>query len=641
MVHGCPPLFFRQPLAPMIQYKANRKSAADALISIRNLLVTGFVIFALSIAREIIIPLALAGLLTFILAPLVTIVERRVGRSLGVLLVVLLLVSGVGFAGWILTRQLVDLASKLPSYQSNIEHKLHSIRIPYGGTIDSLSKSMGEIQKEIPGGPEPSPSPAAQADSFPGYQPAASGPLPVKVVGSSPNLTTELFQNAISVVVGPLGTAGIVMLLLLFMLLHRENLRSRFLRLVGQGYISATTRAMDDAGARVSRYLSMQFLDNACYGALISIGLYFIGVPNAVLWGALAGVFRFVPYVGTWVGASIPIALSVAISNSWLPPVFTLALFITLELINANAIEPWLYGSSTGVTPMAIIVSAIFWSWLWGPVGLVLSTPLTVCLAVIGRHVKQLEYLSILLSEDEPLAPHLECYQRLLAFGLNETGDLVDGYIKANSITALYDMVLIPVITAAEIDFQNDELDQEHRLSLQQSIRDIIQDLGSSTSTAVIGTASGGVTLSAPAVPPLPPAGRVCCMPVRAERDELAGMMFVQQMQAVQFEAMLTSIKDPLVDLRAMVDQSNIDFVCLSVVAPSTIIHARYLCAKVRSQYPRMKIVIGLWGISENLKNAEERLRASGADEIATSITDAIAICAAGRKLAVAEPALS
>jgi predicted PurR-regulated permease PerM len=309
---------------------------------------------------------------------------------------------------------------------------------------------------------------------------AAQPPVPVKVVEPE-NRLTSFAQAALGSLLSPLGRAALVLLLVIFMLLKREDLRGRLVRLIGQGRISATTRAMDDASTRVARYLAMQLLVNAIYGICIAVGLYFIGVPNAALWGALAGILRFIPYVGPWLGAAMPLALSLAVSNSWITPILTLALFVTLEVINSNAVEPFLYGSSTGVSSIALIVAAVFWTWLWGPIGLVLATPLTVCLAVMGRHVPKLEFLSVLLSEEQALAPYEECYQRLLAVGLEDATELAENYLKENSLTKLYDSMLIPVLTAAEIDAKRHALQPEERDAVLRNVQEMVEDLGTQT----------------------------------------------------------------------------------------------------------------------------------------------------------------
>ena len=585
---------------------------------------TAFVIAALYFARDLLIPLALAGLLTFLLAPLVTRLERWIGRIAAVLLVVATIFSVTGVAGWVPTRQLVDLATRLPDYKINIETKIRSFQLPSSGPFKRLSETVAELKKDLHGSDAPT---VSQATGKPGSAvavPASAAPAQqVQVVETSRANPLQLLQVILSPLLGPLGTAGLVILLVIFMLLKREDLRSRLIRLIGQGRISATTRAMEDAGQRVSRYLLMQFLVNVTFGIAAAVGLFFIGMPNAILWGALATVLRFIPYIGPWIAAAFPIILSLAVSPTWMMPLLTLGIFVSLELICSNVVEPWLYGSSTGVSSIALIVAAVFWTWLWGPIGLLLSTPLTVCLVVIGRHVPRLAFFSILLSDEQALTPAEECYHRLLVLGLNEASEVADTYVKENSLTALYDSVLIPVITAAETDHQRAALDIEQRDSVEQGIRDIVEDFSTRPPSESQLPADQMVAEHSP--PPVPaPAWRVYCLPARAERDELAGAMLAQLLQQQGFEAQSAPAKLAAGEMVKLVDEADVDAVCISVVAPSTVIHARYLCAKLRAQLPNLKIAIGLWGATENITPAAQRLRDSGANEVVTTLADAV-----------------
>lgn len=599
----------------------NKTSAADALALLASVALSTFVIGMLYFARDILIPLALAALLTFLLAPLVSRIERWLGRVSAVLLVVTMIFAATSAVGWVLTRQVIDLATKLPDYKENIVTKLHAFRMPQGGAFSAFSRTVEELKHELPGAKADEATPmVTQSTGKPGTavtspsppQPAA---VPVQMVETSESNPMDLMQSMIAPVLGPLGTAALVLLLVIFMLLQREDLRSRLIRLIGQGRISATTRAMDDAGRRVSRYLLMQLVVNVTYGIPVAIGLYFIGVPNAILWGGLAAVLRFIPYIGPWIGASIPILLSLAVSASWWMPLLTIGLFIVLELISNNVIEPWLYGSSTGVSSIALIVAAVFWTWLWGPVGLVLATPLTVCLVVMGRHVPRLSFLSILLSDEEALTPAEDCYHRLLTPGERDEIEFVDAYLKSNSLTALYDAVFIPVITTAEIDVRQESLDPDQLLLVEQSLRDIIQDLG--TRPAIAPKTEVDIA-------PMPPC-RVCCLPARADRDELAGSMLAQLLQQQGSEAWSAPGKLVVGELLGLLEKSEADVVCISVVEPSTVIHARYLCLKVRAQFPRTKIIIGLWAAAEGTVEATKRLRDSGADEVVFKLADAVA----------------
>jgi predicted PurR-regulated permease PerM len=609
--------------------RATKNASTAALVGIWMILLTAFVVTILYVGRQLLIPLALAAMLTFLLAPLVGHIERWIGRIAAVLIVVAMLFGVVGGAGWLLTRQVIDLAAKLPDYQTNIDNKLHAIRLPTGGAFGRLSHSVSELQKQLPDSLEP---PATATGSVPETKattaarsrnlPAAQQPMPVRIVESQ-NRLPQILQNAATGLLGPLGTAGLVLLLVIFMLMKREDLRGRMIRLIGQGRISATTRAIDDAGSRVARYLTMQLLVNVSFGSCVAIGLYFIGVPNALLWGAFAAIMRFVPYVGVWIAAAVPLLLSFAVSTSWLSPLLTLGLFVVLELINANVLEPWLYGSSTGVSSIALIIAAVFWTWLWGPIGLVLAVPLTVCLAVMGRHVPKLQFLSVLLSEEQALAPHEECYHRLLAFGLDEANDFAEAYVKTNSLTSLYDSVLIPTVTLAEMDAQRDELDAEHRSAIHHHIHDLIEDLGSAPPSKSQLEADKTVAEHTP-FPLSGPTCRVLCVPARAHRDELAGAMLVQLLRQQDFDAENASAVLSSGELVEMGAKSDPEAICISVVAPSTLIHARYLSAKLRAQLPHVKIVVGIWGATENMAGAGERLRSSGADEVVVSLAEAV-----------------
>jgi predicted PurR-regulated permease PerM len=609
--------------------RTTKNASTTALVGIWMILLTAFVVTILYVGRQLLIPLALAAMLTFLLAPLVGSIERWIGRIAAVLIVVAMLFCVAGGAGWLLTRQLIDLAAKLPDYQTNIDNRLKAIRLPTGGAFGRFSHSVSELQKQSPDSLEP---PANAAGPVPETKatmaararnvPAGQQPMPVRIVESQSRLP-QILQNAATGLLGPLGTAALVFFLVIFMLLKREDLRGRMIRLIGQGRISATTRAMDDAGSRVARYLTMQLLVNVSFGSCIAIGLYFIGVPNAPLWGAFAAIVRFVPYVGVWIAGAVPVLLSFAVSTSWLSPLLTIGLFVVLELISANALEPWLYGSRTGVSSIALIIAAVFWTWLWGPIGLVLAIPLTVCVAVMGRHVPKLQFLSVLLSEEQALAPHEECYHRLLGFGLDEAHDLAEAYAKTNSLTSLYDSVLIPTVTLAEVDAQRGELDAEHRSAIHRHIHDLIEDLGSAPPSKSQLEADKTVAEHTP-FPLSPPTCRVLCVPARAYRDELAGAMLVQLLRQQDFDAEHAPAALSTSELLEMAAKSDPEAICISVVTPSTLIHARHLSAKLRAQLPHVKIVVGIWGATENMAGAGERLRSSGADEVVVSLAEAV-----------------
>jgi predicted PurR-regulated permease PerM len=587
-------------LAIPMAIPTKRSSSSESLATISNVVLSAFIILTLYFGRGLLVPLALSALLTFMLAPLVTRLQRFLGRIGAVLLVVLMMFAATGCVGWVLTRQAIDLAEQLPDYKVNIRAKLRSIQLPSHGPLSRVSETLEDLKKDLPGASQDD----IQSPSHPAGR-TAEYPMPVEIVDGKDD-RLEFMQVVLSPVLGPLGTAGLVLILLIFMLLQREELRNRFIRLIGQGRISTTARAMDDAGARVSKYLLMQLVVNVTYGIALAIGLYFIGVPNAILWGALAAVLRFIPYLGPWIAAAFPILLSLASSPGWMIPLMTIALFIVLELISNNVMEPWLYGSSTGVTPIALIVAALVWTWLWGPVGLVLATPLTVCLVVMGRHIPKLAFLSIVLSDEEALTPAEDCYQRLLRSGEQDEMELVDSYLKTNPMSALFDSVLMPVGAAVGTDHRLGFIDAAQLESVESALSDIVD-----------------------AVSPVFPAAdedlfRVCCVPARARRDQLAGEMLVRLLWQEGVSAQSAEARMPLGELLVWVRKAKADVVCISVVAPSTLIHARYLCTKFRAASPVLKIVVGLWGRPKLTPENVTTLRESGADEIVASLAEAI-----------------
>ena len=591
-----------------------------ALSGIWALLLIAFVVAALYFGRSVFVPIALATLITFLLSRLVTRLERWIGRIAAVLVTVIAMFTIFAGASWVIGRQVIDLADKLPDYQANIVAKIRSLRLPAGGPLARFSSSVHVLQNEL-AAPGPAPSTdRARGDSSTRTPPPVASPIPVKVIEGR-SAIPQLMQETLSAILSPLGTAALVLLLVIFMLLKREDLRGRLIRLVGQGRISTTTRAMEDAGRRVSRYLSTQFLVNTCYGICVAIGLQFIGVPNAVLWGVLAGVLRFIPYVGPWVGALLPVLLSFAISSSWFTPLMTIALFIVLEAIVSNVVEPWLYGANTGVSPIALIISAVFWTWLWGPVGLVLSTPLTVCLAVIGRHVPRLEFLGTLLSEDQALAPHEEFYHRLLSFSMDSAEEFANKYVETESLTALYDNVLIPAIAAVEIDAHSGSLTAEQRTSASQRIHEIIDDFSGWEASRSDKDEQKSDDLTGVA----PPIGsRVLCLPASAYRDELAGEMLAQLLRNQGFEAenLPARLKDE--ELLDRTVEIQPECICVSVLPPTSIAEARHLSAAIHERLGSVTILVGAWSARFDAEKLRERLRATHVNDVSVSLADAV-----------------
>ena len=436
------------------------------------------VVAALYFARDILIPLAFALTLTFLLTPAVALLEKlRLGRVLPVIVTVLISMAAAGWITWIIANQLVDVAGQLPTYRQNIHAKIEALRNRGKGPLGRAADSAEEIGKELssPTVPAIASPPPVRNQKDRNTPKILSPPVPVQIVQPRTNGLADL-PDLLKPVLAPLGRAGMVLIFTIFMLIKREDLRNRLVRLVGLGQINMMTQALDDAAHRVSRYLLMQFLVNATFGTLFGTGLYFIGVPNPMLWGALAGILRIVPYVGTLVAATLPIILSLAVFDSWLPPVLVFSLFAGLELIIGNFVEPLLYGAHTGISSLALLVTAVFWTVLWGPAGLILSTPLTVCVVVLGRYFPQFSFLHILLGDEEALEAEAQLYQRLLAMDQSEARTIVESFLKGRPLIELYDSVLIPALSLAEQDRHNGTLDTTHEDFLFLSINEMMAE---------------------------------------------------------------------------------------------------------------------------------------------------------------------
>ena len=352
------------------------------------------VIGALYLAKGVLVPLTLAVLLSFLLSPVCDWLERhKLGRIPAVMVTAILGFAMLGIVIWTAVVQMTQLAPKIPEYQGNIQAKLQSVNRFFAVALSKVTRTAEEIGQDLP--------PATQVA---GPQGTVAWPYTVRVL-SSPASPLQVLSGTFGSLIEVLGVTGIVVILVVFFLVRREDLRDRFIRLVGRGQLTVTTQMLEDAATRVSRYLSMLFIINATFGIAVGIGLYLIGVPNAILWGILATTLRFIPYIGPWIAAAMPIGLSMAVSTGWAAPILTVSLFVSLELFSNNLMEPWLYGKNTGMSAVAVLVAAVFWTWLWGIAGLLLATPLTVCLLVIGKHVPQLSFLSILLGNEPVFEP--------------------------------------------------------------------------------------------------------------------------------------------------------------------------------------------------------------------------------------------
>ena len=590
------------------------------------------VVAALYFGRDVLLPLAVAVLLTFALAPVVASLRKlHVPRIAAVITVVIAAFAAIILFGAVVASQLSSLAQNLPLYQYNIEAKVQTIRDANvgEGLFERVSGLLERLGREIETIDE---SDGAAADEGNGE---TMPPLPVRVIEPAAQ-PLQMLQSLVGPLIEPLATGGIIVVVVIFMLMKREDLRDRFIRLVGAGDLHRTTAAIQDAGRRVGQYLLMQLVVNVTYAIPVGIGLWLIGVPNAPLWALLALVLRFVPYIGPVIATIFPLALALAVDPGWTTLVWTAALFIVLELISNNVVEPWLYGSRTGLSALAIIVSAIFWTWLWGPLGLLLSTPLTVCLVVLGRHVPQFEFLDVLLGNEPVLEPHQQLYQRLLAGDPDEATDRAETFLEDQPLAAFYATVAIPALALGESDRSRGVLTDERRRRIAECAADLVDNL---EDYAVVeaedvpepaAAAAGDATETVEGAPAdtsvrMPGAGMtVVCAGGRGELDDAAALMLGQVLAGQG-----TTVR-PL-DHRALQgarlggqDLDGVDCIVIGFLNASSETHARYMVRRLKRVRRGLRVGVVFWSTTDDTLEDVKRSTAIGCDFVAHSLAGAV-----------------
>jgi predicted PurR-regulated permease PerM len=562
-----------------------------------GLVSTAIIVAGLYYGRDVLVPLVLAFFLGFVLDPLVVRLKRLgIPRPLAVIVVVCLTLAAIVGSGLMLGMQVRTLSAELPIYQQNIQLKLrsfvHTLKGP--SIFDGAIVTLDTVRKEVSGETD-------EKVKQPKTPPLRFEPQRVQIQDSpaSPIAKATKWLNAIG---GPLADAGIVLVFMVVMLLDRHDLRDRLLRLLG-GNLHRTTDAMDEAGTRISKYLTMQLLVNASYGVPMAVGLWVIGVPGAVLWGALAAAMRFVPYIGPMISALFPLALAFAIDPGWNMLLWTLGLIVFLELVSNNLIEPWLYGSSTGLSAMSLMVSATFWALLWGPIGLIMSTPLTVCLLVIGRHLPQLRFFNVLLGSQAVLDPATRVYQRLLAGDPEEAIELSMDHVEKEGVAGFYDKVGIPALRIACTDHDR-VATAEHRLRVVSGMERLLYELGHQHAS-----------------PPAPGRPQVICLGAKWEMDTLAARMVTHGLAKQGISAQTQVVDTAAPDFVAKLDLVGAHTVCLSHFSPEPQTRIRYLCRHLRRRWPDLHIIGALWNAPPDLLNPHSAA-ALGMDAIATSFEE-------------------
>jgi len=566
------------------------------------------IVAALYFAREVFIPIALAAFVAFLLAPIVTQLERvKVPRLVAVVITVGLATVSVGAIGWFVQQQAVEVASNLHDYKANIAKKLSAIRPSRESALGRAGTALEELGREFT-------KPVAEgAGSGVATTAPLAEPIGVRVI-AEPTPPIAYARDILGPVLAPLATAAMVVVFTIFMLLRREDLRNRLIRLIGEREMHITTPAFDDAAHRLSRYLLTQSIVNAGVGFVIAVGLFFLGVPNAPLWGVIIAILRFVPYVGTWIGAAFPIVVSFAISDGWQQPLIVAGLVIGVEVLGGSFIEPMLVGSGTGLSPLAVLTSAVFWAWLWGPVGLILSTPITVCLAVLGRHVRRLSFLNVLLGDEPVLTAEARFYQRLLAGDQEEAARIVDEFAKGKESIEVYDALLIPSLRLAEVDRHRGELDEGQEHAVRETLIAIIEDFGSRLHDPA--PAVAGATEQSP----------VLCVPARDSADELSARMLEKILAGLGLRAEALSSRHSTREMVEQISKMPPTILCICALPPSAMLHTRVLWQQLQQRCPEHRIVIGLWDDKLDTASVHERIGRIPAGSIATKLSQAAEI---------------
>ena len=639
-------------------FKARSSDELIALLSAVASAVLAFMIVAtLYFGREILVPIALAILLSFVLAPLVGALQRiRVPRGLAVVGVVVTAFALIFATGSLLATQLTQLANDLPRYQSTMTAKIQSFRETTAGrgTLERASGMLKDLSKELD---KPKDAPSALSLRTP-----TADPVPVEVRQPDPG-ALESLHRLISPLLHPLATTGIIIIFVIFILLQREDLRNRLIRLAGSHDLQRTTAALDDAARRLSRLFLIQLLLNGTFGLVIGIGLWLIGIPSAILWGILAGVLRFVPYIGAFIAAAFPLVLSVAVDPGWSMLLWTLGLFLVVEPIVGHVIEPMVYGHSTGLSPVAVVAAATFWTALWGPIGLVLATPLTVCLVVLGRHVERLEFLDVMFGDRPALSPPEIFYQRMLAGDPTEAAEKAEEFLKERALSSYYDEVALKGLQLAQVDAERGTLDRERASKIKDTISEFAVNLSdqddrpprnvrattdAEATSAVESVADHSPYDNLPVLnkDALPPEWLgehpVLCVAGRSPLDEGAAIMLGQLTTAHGLSARVEAAEALSVANVFRLETTGVALACLIYLDANGPAHMRYSVQRLRRKLPKAKIILCCL-IKDIDRSRLEELRATAkADLAAATLGETVQLCiaATGAEVPVVTPSV-
>ena len=559
------------------------------------------VIGVLFLAKGVLIPFALAILVSFLLAPLVLRLQRwHCSRVVAVVTALLLVFIASSAASWLVVEQVREVTASLSEYRLNIQDKIATLRGAVAKPLQTALKTVMALGAEL----APVVESRAEAPTIQTVNVAAPARGPF-----------EVLRDALAPTIDVLMTAAMALLFAFMMLLRRDDLGDRLIRMVGHGNVLVTTRALEEASRKVSSYLWRLLLLNGLHGMVVGIGLTCIGVPNALLWGLLAALLRFIPYVGPLIAATFPVLAALATSPGWSQPLLAVGLFVLLELISNNLLEPWIYGTGTGISPLAILASTLFWTWIWGPVGLVLSTPLTVCLVVMAKYVPQLQFLHFLFGNAPGLSPPERLYQRLIAGDQDQAWLVLRPELDQKALHEVYDSVVLPALSMAEYDRQRGALDEEADTRIEEAMKLLIEEAGELRPGSDVRSHSAEG-------PELGGSLRVLILPARGTADALAASMLRQVLEHDGAQVEVSSIASVSGESLDLLDGA-VDIVCISAMPPSQIMHVRYLCKRIAGRLPGLPIVAGLWTLEPETRSTPDRLPMLASVHVVASLGEA------------------
>jgi predicted PurR-regulated permease PerM len=627
-----------------------RVSAADlpSLSGLLTLAVAVVTVAALYLARDVLVPITLAVLLSFVLAPFVRMLRwAGLPRPPAAFIAVVLALAVILAVGGIIGAQIASFADDLPRYETTIREKVDTVRDLTIGRITRLLARVDDLRRGDTGAAAP---PQARAHAGANESPEATTPSEPDEnrakagESATPSKTSSMVvvEQFLSPVLSPIATLGIVLVIALFILVQQDDLRDRFIRLVGARDLHRTTVALNEAVRRLSKYFLAQVALNSAFGVVIAVGLYFIGLPSAVLWGVVAGLCRFIPYIGAWIAAALPLILAAAVDPSWSMAAWTLGLFVIAEPIMGQFVEPLVYGRSTGLTPVSVVVATIFWTWLWGPIGLILATPLTLCLVVLGRHVDRLEFLDVLLGDRPALSPIESFYQRMLAGDPDEVQDQAELLLRTRALSAYYDDIALRGLKLAAEDAAREAISMAQLLSIRDSVKELVDELDEYDDAQPADAEPAAQPISpVPTAAPdetSPPEGRamesgrsmgaVLCAAGVSPLDEAASAMLAQLLVKHGLQARrLTADRSSRAAI-ASLEPGDAAVVCISALEASrSRARLRLLVRRLRRRLPDAQIMIGLWTQNENGANAADMVGEVGADRCIVSLAQAVRVC--------------